>query len=159
MNINFDYLRRLPVLGRVLITVMIITVLSFFVQSALPAEVSSAESGKVSDILEIIIPSDSMLGRFVHSNIRKIGHFVEYGAFGAEAALFVFFFIKRKLTGAFGFSASALFTAFCDETLQIFSGRGPAIADVWIDFFGFLSLFFLTYGAAFVLHNMMRKNK
>ena len=30
----------------------------------------------------------------------------------------------------------AFYIAFIDETIQIFSGRGPQIADVWLDVFG-----------------------
>lgn len=30
----------------------------------------------------------------------------------------------------------AFYVAFIDETIQIFSGRGPQIADVWLDVFG-----------------------
>ena len=30
----------------------------------------------------------------------------------------------------------ALLTGFIDETIQIFSGRGSAVSDVWLDFSG-----------------------
>ena len=57
---------------------------------------------------------------------------------------------------------SVQFIAFLDETVQIFSGRGPEISDVWIDIFGFLTLFAITLGAAFaarVIMNKLRKNR
>jgi VanZ family protein len=32
----------------------------------------------------------------------------------------------------------SLLTAFIDETLQIFSGRGPMVQDIWLDLAGSL---------------------
>ncbi len=151
------YLKKLSPWAKLLIAAMLITTLSFFVQSALPTETSAEESDAVSDAIEPIIPSESPVGQVVHPNIRKIGHFVEFGALGLEAALFIFFFMKKRLKGAFGFSAVALFIALCDETVQIFSGRGPDVADVWLDFSGFLTFFVLTTAVAFLLHKLKRK--
>ena len=36
----------------------------------------------------------------------------------------------------FGVLLRCNFCAFLDETIQIFSGRGPDIKDVWLDTFG-----------------------
>ena len=130
--------------ARVLIVLMIVTALSFFAQSALPPEASSAESDAVSSILELIIPHDTSIGQFVHSNLRKIGHFCEYGLLGSEAALFVMLYTKKRIAASAVAFTCAQFIALCDETVQIFSGRGPQISDVWIDIFGFSTLFAIT---------------
>lgn len=145
-----------------LIIIMMITVLSFFVQSALPPETSSAESDAVSDVIEPIIPSDTPVGEFVHPNIRKIGHFSEFGLLGLEAAIFVFLYTKNQIRATAVAFISAQLIALLDETAQIFSGRGPEITDVWIDIFGFSTLFIITVGAAFLVRaitNRLRKNK
>ena len=82
-------IKKTPRGAVVLMVIMLLTVLSFFIQSALPPETSSAESDAVSDAIEPIIPSDTPVGEFVHPNIRKIGHFSEFGLLGLEAAIFV----------------------------------------------------------------------
>ena len=142
-----------------LVFLMCVTVTTFFVQSMLPPAVSSAESNAVSDILELIIPSDTVVGRFVHSNIRKIGHFLEYGIFGAECAIYIFAFTKRRCLDFLIAVAIALFVGLIDETIQIFSGRGPQISDVWLDFFGFACCFAITALSALTALKLIKVNK
>lgn len=155
-------IKKMPRAEVALIVVMTITVLSFFVQSALPPETSSAESDAVSDAIEPIIPSDTPVGEIVHPNIRKIGHFSEFGLLGLEAAIFVFLYTKKRIRATAVAFISAQLIALLDETVQIFSGRGPEITDVWIDIFGFSTLFMITVGAAFLVRNVknkLRKNR
>ncbi len=153
----FAKIKNAPMGALILAVAMVLTVASFFVQSALPPEASSAESDAVSDAIEPIIPSDTPVGEFVHPNIRKIGHFAEFGLLGLEAALLVFFYSKRKAIGALRSFVCAQFIALADETVQIFSGRGPEISDVWIDIFGFSTLFVITVCAAYAARTVMKK--
>ncbi len=153
-----DLFIKMPIGERVLLLTMALTVLFFFTQSALPRDISSAESDKVSEMLEWIIPSDTPIGGFIHENIRKIGHFAEYGLLGIEMAFFIWFYTKRKLSTLIRAASSALFIAFSDETIQIFSGRGPSISDVWLDFSGFLTLGLLTVCVLLIFYNIKRKN-
>ena len=153
----FAEIKKTPIGALVLMVAMVLTVLSFFVQSALPPEASSAESDAVSDAIEPIIPSDTPVGEFVHPNIRKIGHFAEFGLFGIEAALYLFFYVKRKRLGIICSFICAQFIALCDETVQIFSGRGPEISDVWIDIFGFSTLFAITLCMAVAIRALTNK--
>ena len=126
------------------------TLLFIFSQSMLPPETSSSESEAFSEILELVLPSDTALGSFVHSNIRKIAHFLEYALLGFEVALYVAIFEKRKIFIAISYPF-ALFTALLDESIQIFSGRGPSVVDVWIDFFGFFTFASLIYLTRFLV--------
>ena len=43
---------------------------------------------------------------------------------------------RTGIAAAFGVLLRCNFCAFLDETIQIFSGRGPDIKDVWLDTFG-----------------------
>ena len=84
-----------------------------------------------------VVPEDSKIGGFVSGHIRHIGHFTEYATLATLVALLII--IKGK-AGIKSLVYSLLFgqlTGFFDETVQIFSGRGPNIADVWIDIFGY----------------------
>ncbi len=61
--------------------------------------------------------------------IRKLAHFSEFALYGVLVCLLFITdpdvrFVPLSLCFA---------TAVCDETIQIFSGRGPSIVDVMID--------------------------
>lgn len=139
--------------SRILLIVLIICTLSFtFYQSMLPPAESTEVSDSVSDVIEPIIPSDTPAGSYVHTNLRKIAHFVEFAALGVEVALFVILFLpawgatlRSKLKFILHSYVIAPATALTDETIQVFTDRGPAITDVWIDTAGFVSLATLTY--------------
>lgn len=84
---------------------------------------------------------------FIIANIRKVAHFVEHGFFGLEIFLFMFFIEldsgkKRKI---FPIGIKSLIVAlnigilvgFFDESIQILSGRGPNVNDIWLDISGY----------------------
>ncbi|MCR4676986.1 MAG: VanZ family protein [Sphaerochaetaceae bacterium] len=110
-----------------IIIVAVIICLIWF-QSFLPPDLSSEESSWLTE--KIINP----VMRFFGLNnpgegvVRKMAHAFEFAVLG--------FFSCRLL----GFKSMALcfVVAFLDETIQIFTGRGPMIQDVWIDLSGAL---------------------
>ena len=124
-------------LGRtVLASLIVVTVAFIFTQSLLSKKISGEESAAVSNWISKIIPTTTGLGKFIFDNVRKIAHFVEFGLLGFELSLYVILYSQNKIRSAAVSTLTAFFIAFLDETLQIFSSRGPAIADVWLDFFG-----------------------
>ena len=129
---------------KILVAVVTLTVGFIFTQSLLPQSVSGEESAAVSGWLASIFPVTTPLGGFIAANVRKIAHFVEFGAFGLELALFLILYAENKRKSFVAVLLAGFFTAFIDETLQIFSGRGPSVADVWLDYSGFLTFFALT---------------
>ena len=137
---------------QILLTILIIaTIVFIFGNSVMPPDLSSKQSDGVASIIEKIIPIDTTFGSFIHENIRKIAHFTEYGLLGIEIAIYVMLYAEEKLKQA-AFSTFIPFAVgFTDETIQIFSGRGPSVADVWIDVGGFLSFSLLTYSVSIVL--------
>jgi VanZ family protein len=143
----FSLLKRLPTGAKILVATMTFTVISFFVQSALPPKVSAEESEAVAGFLSKIISDETVFGRFIIDNIRKIGHFLEYGLLGMQSALFAFLYVERRnmVKHLFFSTLLSLVIALFDETTQIFSGRGPSITDVWIDFFGYTTLLSISF--------------
>lgn len=133
---------RLPQLF--LLLLILLTVVFIFARSAKTGEESTAESDAVEGILTVILPSGSTFTDFVLTNLRKIAHFTEFGLLGILTALFTATLplSPRRFAreGIFGF-----FVAFSDETVQIFSSRGPAIADVWLDVGGYLFYTIVTF--------------
>lgn len=123
---------------KVFLVITILVILFIFVQSALPRSVSKEESGVVlkwlSDLLHRIF-GEGMIGTLTDHIVRKAAHVIEYTVLGA--CLEVFFHEKKVFAGKWWLALVAgISTAFIDETIQIFSGRGPLISDVWIDFGG-----------------------
>lgn len=119
-------------------TVLILLTLAvIWGHSMMPGDVSGEESGFVfrvmSPVLKVLLPDAWVTEHLV----RKLAHFTEHGVLGAELTLYAAFYKDLSKRRIVNIIFSGLAVAFLDETIQIFSGRGPAIADVWIDLFGF----------------------
>jgi len=81
-----------------LIILIFATVAFIFARSLKTPEKSSAESDKVGDIVEEVIPPETKPGEFVQVNLRKIAHFVEFAALGIEVAIYVSPFCVQRAT-------------------------------------------------------------
>lgn len=103
-----------------------------FGNSILTKEMSGAISRFVASIL-----GGSSVGEEEHYLVRKLAHFTEYAALGVVSCLF----FDSMLNGAYGkYTTVALvgvIAPLIDETIQIFSERGPALGDVWLDISGY----------------------
>ena len=142
---------------RIVFYIAILATLVFiFVNSALPPDKSGEQSDRVSEIISGIIPPDTDVGNFVITNIRKIAHFTEYGLLGVLVSLYVLIYTKNRVAWGFGSLMFALLVAFTDESIQIMSGRGPSIIDIWIDIGGFTTYALLTYGSAVAIYYLVR---
>ena len=109
---------------------------------------SGAASGAMSGSLR------AWLEQLLHTEIsefllRKAAHFSEYGLLGVEFSLLLG--LQYDKTGKnfqhgrnlLDFPLIGMLCAVTDETIQIFSGRGSLVSDVWIDTAGFSTGFFL----------------
>ena len=123
------------------IVLLLILCLAFiWGNSMLPIPQSKALSGWVLERVRGLLglePQPQPEETLNNHMIRKIAHFLEYAALGGLLTLYLGVRRSdgpaqlRKLI-AFGFGA-----AFLDETIQIFSSRGPGISDVWLDIAGY----------------------
>ncbi len=98
--------------------------------SALPPDVSGAQSGWLRGLLLRLLGAE-----LPELWIRKFAHFSEYlliGLFSGLALSQLGWQHRRALIAL----ALALAAAAIDETIQIFSGRGPSLIDVGIDLTG-----------------------
>lgn len=121
---------------RVLTILLILLVLFIWGNSCLPKRVSSQESGWVTELLRPILETLFGEGMVTEHFVRKLAHFTEYAVFGCLSALLM---LRLPIKAAWRVAYSAmgsLMVALLDETIQIFSGRGPMIQDVWLDFSG-----------------------
>ena len=141
----------------IVLAVIAVTVAFIFTQSLLPSHVSSSESNGVKGFLATIFPEDTPLGAFISTYVRKIAHFVEFGLLGAELTLYAFLFCKNRKKAASFCAPIAFGVAFVDETLQIFSGRGPMVSDVWLDFSGAFCFGFFTFLICMLAERTVKK--
>lgn len=121
------------------VILMAATILFLWGNSLLPTPVSAEVSSGLSRWLEAVFGPSAFI-RFVAGNIRKIAHFTLYGILGVETVLTTR--LARGLTArrVVQLLYFALTIAFVDESLQVLSGRGPMIQDVWLDLSGFTLL-------------------
>lgn len=133
---------------KILIGIVILTLAFIFVQSTLPQETSGAQSDAVGGFLDAILP-DSPFKDFLIDDVRKVAHFVEFAVLSSELmALNLVYILKNeekekrtssKVKNHLSLLAFGMFVALVDETIQVFSKRGPRVPDIWIDMFGFIS--------------------
>ncbi len=142
----------------ILIALIVLSLVFIFGQSCIPTDKSAEESEGVGSFLEEIFSPDTVFGRFVLTNIRKIAHFTEFFILGVWVSLYAVLYIKKRSAYAYSLPL-ALFVAFTDETIQIFSGRGPMIFDVWIDFFGFASAAVIIYTVSELARHIRAKKQ
>ncbi len=122
---------------RPLTVLIILTLALIWGHSLLGREASSEESGFVMELLEPVLEMVVGEGNVTEFLVRKLAHFTEFFVLGLELLTF-FAYRKPLFPQAFLFALThGFFAAFLDETIQIFSGRGPMIQDVWLDVSGF----------------------
>ncbi len=119
--------------GRKILIALLILLLAFiWGQSCMPQDLSREESSIVLRLLRPLL--EPLLGpeRVTLHLVRKLAHFTEFFCLGCVLALLLPFRGRGQLLAA----ALALLTGLVDETIQLFSGRGSAVSDVWLDFSG-----------------------
>ena len=131
--------------GKKVLTVVILLTIGFiWGHSMMPGDLSGEESGFVyrilSPVLKVLLPDAWVTEHLV----RKMAHFREHGALGFELTLYAALYKDLKIRRIVNILYCGLTAAFIDETIQIFSGRGAAIVDVWIDLAGFTTGFLIT---------------
>ena len=152
---------RRNIIHLVILILLALNLAFIFIQSALPPEKSEETSDKVGEIVGEIIPPETKPGAFIQINLRKIAHFIEFAALGLLSSLYVVFLgesIKRVVLTL----AHAPSVALLDETLQIFSGRGSSVKDVWIDTLGFFTaaiLFYTVYHSVRIIIKKVNNSK
>lgn len=129
---------------------MLLTLAFIFGNSALSPEKSDIESGAVVDAIVDVLPSDKQpvdatAKHEFHYNFRKLAHFLEYALLGLEVTLFLVLFARRPLFGILPAFVISILVSFTDESIQLLSGRGASVADMWIDIAGFSTLAALVF--------------
>lgn len=114
---------------------------------------SDGESQWVTDLLREIFHSDSIS----HAFVRKLAHFTEFFILGAELSGLLWLERRRSVQSYLNIWFAGELCALLDETVQIFSGRGPSVADVWLDTAGATCGIFLLLGIRVLCRKCQRK--
>lgn len=110
-----------------------------FVNSIRDAAQSSSQSHVVVKVTKAIIktvkPDKEIDNDILTHFVRKLAHYTEF--FFQSAALGGFIYCITKRFNVIYILFSGLFTACCDELIQLFSdGRSAQVSDIFIDFSG-----------------------
>ncbi len=144
--------KRNTLIHVVLIVVLVLTVGYIFSNSLPDQQTSTVQSENVSDAVQSVLGTLAGNPATFGSRIRKLAHLVEFALLGLELALL----FRRRLCLPPVFVA--LLVALMDETVQIFTKRGPQVQDVWLDFVG--GCIGLAVGwAAYRLYGWLRKKR
>ena len=127
---------------RLLLFVILTLLIVAFIwsNSCKSGEESGAQSGRLTRFLQgILDPTGKIPQESFHHFVRKAAHFTEFAALGLSlCGLFRAIF---RDTGRAHFAMPVLLSlmvAVADEYIQLFTGRGSAVADVVLDFSGAL---------------------
>ncbi len=136
-----------------------------FWMSAEPPEKSSDLSGGVTDmVVDVVYPDieelppaeQESIFESVHHIVRKLAHFLEFALLGFLSYLLIRH-LSRRLPALVPWLRGSIPAGFCllyaisDEVHQIFTGRGPAVRDVLIDFSGSLTGILVGVGLVWLL--------
>ena len=126
----------------------VLIVLLIFGQSVLPETVSREESSWVRDNILAAVFGWFGLQPPSHNTVRKLAHIFEFTVLSALLLLC----FRGKLPRSFfaGFTA-----AFLDESIQLLTGRGALVQDIWIDLIGVACGVLI----GFLLHQLINRTK
>ena len=119
-----------------------VTVLFIWGHSLVPLTSSAEESMSVMQVLQAVLDFFQIPVTLTDIFVRKLAHFAEHGAAGLLLGLYIYprvlaaQDIRTKLELGVLPLVIGFFIGFIDETIQVFSGRGAMIQDVWLDFAG-----------------------
>ncbi len=122
---------------RILFVLLIaLNLLFIWGNSALSQQHSHAISMAFKGFLERLLPFDLSSVNFNSEHyLRKAAHVFEYLVLGT---LLTLCFGKFRVKNCLMIIIAGAMVASLDETIQIFTARGPAVKDVMIDFSGFM---------------------
>ena len=129
----------------IIVLLLILIILAFIFSNSLLNQMESLEeSNTVGEFfrpfLEGLFGEEMVTKDFV----RKLAHCVEFAALGFATALFCMRKKRVRLQNVSNCVFVCLAAAVTDESIQIFTGRGPMVQDILLDFASAMALFTVT---------------
>ena len=124
-------------IGTVLLLLAILAALAFIWGNSLESAVeSSLKSGRVRELIEPLLELLLGQGNVTDRMVRKLAHLTEFAVLGALLLLLTAAAFRVRLQSVLNCQFFLLLAALTDETIQLFTGRGSQVRDVWLDFAG-----------------------
>lgn len=124
-------------IGTVLLLLAILAALAFIWGNSLESAVeSSLKSGRVRELIEPLMELLVGQGNVTDHMVRKLAHLTEFAVLGALLLLLTAAAFRVRLQSVLNCQFFLLLAALTDETIQLFTGRGSQVRDVWLDFAG-----------------------
>lgn len=124
-------------IGTVLLLLAILAALAFIWGNSLESAVeSSLKSGRVRELIEPLLELLVGQGNVTDRMVRKLAHLTEFAVLGALLLLLTAAAFRVRLQSVLNCQFFLLLAALTDETIQLFTGRGSQVRDVWLDFAG-----------------------
>lgn len=130
-----------------------ITVIFILTRSMSGQSASQSESQRITDLIRAILGTEKISDAFV----RKLAHFAEFFALGAELSASLWLAGRRTPQAYGNVWFAGVLVALCDETVQIFSHRGSQVQDVWLDIAGATCGILLLFGIRAIAGTVRRK--
>ena len=130
--------KKRKALSAALICLCIATVAFIWGNSMLGSKASSDVSNSVLGALDPIIRRFGIVSRD-DLWLRKLAHFTEFAALGAELLFLAAVNRRSGFQTASNCAFASLLVALTDETIQLVSGRNSQVLDVLLDFSGALT--------------------
>lgn len=127
--------------------------------SMISTDTSAKLSMFVGDVLRNILGVGDEVSTVGGVSIRKLGHFCEFFALGIATWLLLNFTSLHTVARSAVTAFTGMFVSLLDETIQIFSGRGHSIKDVWIDIGGFAFGVTVSVLAILAVSSIVKKSK
>ena len=127
--------KKRRVLSTVLICLCIATVAFIWGNSMLGSKASSNVSNSVLGALDPIIRRFGIVSKD-DLWLRKLAHFTEFAALGAELLFLAAVRRRLGLQASTNCAFTALLAALTDETIQLISGRNSQVLDVLLELSG-----------------------
>ena len=127
-----------------IICVLIALTLAFiWGNSFLPRSESKEASDQTLDVMQSVLDTFFGIGKVVLSEgfVRKLAHFSEFFALGVEFGLLIIALNKETYKSYLTLLPIGLIVAIIDESIQLLSDRSAEIADVLLDYSGYLTAF------------------
>lgn len=124
------------VLTVILSVLLVLTLLFIWSNSMKSIPQSRGDSDSVLHWIEPFLEFFVGMGNVTSNLVRKLAHFVEFGALGVELALLLAVRNRLALQPLINCLFLSLLAALTDETIQIFYDRGSQVQDVLLDFSG-----------------------
>ena len=124
-------------IGTVLLLLAVLAALAFIWGNSLDSAVeSSLKSGRMRELIQPLLELLVGQGNVTDHLVRKLAHFTEFAVLGALLLLLTAAAFRVRLQSVVNCLFFLTVAALTDETIQIFTGRGPQVQDVWLDVAG-----------------------